>query len=238
LACYFLRLFEDGIIGLQGETGDQGEPGTAGFNAFSVLTSDAVQPSTTSPNWTIRIFRNPVFVAGQVVFINGSGWSRVTLVSNDVLSLTLLEATGSAGATIPAGTLISVAGPQGLPGAAVAKGDPGEDAPALFPATIKNPTATEDFTLGFNFTERTISEIRAVVRGSSTPSVSWTLKFGTDRASAGTEVITGGKTTLNINGGDSITSFNNAVLPAGVWVWVETFSTGGSVEEFNLTVKV
>lgn len=240
LACYFLRLFNDGIIGLQGPTGQTGATGQDGFNAFSVLVVAATQPSLAAPSWTATVLGSPVFEANQVVYVHGSGWSRVELVSGNgsQLSLTLLESTGSAGSTLPIGTLVMVAGPKGQPGTAVAKGDPGVDSPVFYPVTIKNPTNAEDFTLGFNDAERTVSSIRAVIRGSSVPGVTWTIRYGADRASAGTEVKIGGVTTTDINSGDNVTVFDNAVIPANVWVWLETTSVSGSVNELSVTVLV
>lgn len=117
LACYFLRLFQDGIIGATGPQGDTGADGDDGRNAYTVLLSGFTQPSLGSPNIQISSSFNPAIVEGLYVFIQASGWYLVTQTDlSGSLWLTLTKALPGAGATISAGKLIV---PSGYPGASV-----------------------------------------------------------------------------------------------------------------------
>lgn len=131
LACYFLRLFNEGIIGLTGPEGATGAAGTNGRNAFTVTLAGFVQPSTGSPNVQVLTSYNPAIVEGSYVFIQTSGWYVVnTSDVSGTLFLTLAEAAIGAPAFINAGKLVvpsgfpgqSVVGPQGPQGTAGPQG--------------------------------------------------------------------------------------------------------------------
>ncbi len=103
---------------------------------------------------------------------------------------------------------------------------------------VSDPGGAEVDTPGF-FTdvELTIKQLNAVLVGSAGQSVTWTLMYDPDRTpGAGTEVITGGKVTTSILGGDTITVFDNAVIPADSWVWLETSAQAGTVGVLTVTV--
>jgi len=136
LACYFKRLFEEGIIGLTGPVGPPGANGSDGFNAYTVLLASFIQPSTGAPNVQIQVLPNPAILEGLYVFIANSGWFVVNFVDpNGFLQLSLAQALGSAppGTLITAGKLVvpagfpgsSVTGPQGPQGPAGPQGTPG-----------------------------------------------------------------------------------------------------------------
>jgi len=134
LACYFLRLFEDGIMGATGPQGPQGADGTNGRNAFTVTLAGFTQPSLAAPNIQVLTSYNPVFVPGLYVFISTSGWYLIT-AADTIGNLWLMILQGVAGApgTIPAGKLVipsgtpghSIAGPQGPTGPIGPQGTPG-----------------------------------------------------------------------------------------------------------------
>jgi len=73
--------------------------------------------------------------------------------------------------------------------------------------TVESPTATEDLNIFFTNLAITITEIRAVVRG-STPSVTWTVRHGTDRSAVGAEAVTGGTTTTSQMTGSDVTTYD------------------------------
>ena len=103
---------------------------------------------------------------------------------------------------------------------------------------ISEPGPAETDTPGF-FTDAgfTVAQLNAVLTGSSTPSVTWTIRFANDRTPAGgTEVVTGGTTTTSTTTGDEIIVFNNDVIPAGSWVWIETTAQSGTVGTLTVTV--
>lgn len=144
LACYFLRLFGDGIIGSTGPKGSTGDDGADGHNAFTVTLCVHTVPSA-GENFEIQVFANPAFSVGQTVFINGAGYAEVKLVTGDTLSLTMIAVTGIVGATYPAGSLVTIAGPRGLAGSAAAKGDTGDTGPQG-PQGVQGSTGTSAFT--------------------------------------------------------------------------------------------
>lgn len=115
LACYFLRLFRDGIVGLTGPSGQTGASGTDGNNAYAVMTSAIVTPTPSNPNTAFNIIPNPIITEGLDIFIDGAGWLRVTTVSNnETVYATLVEQVSSPDPTIPAGTLVLPTGPRGV----------------------------------------------------------------------------------------------------------------------------
>lgn len=141
LACYFLRLFMDGITGLKGDKGDPGNPGTDGAPAYTVTTQSFNQPTLASPNIQVSTFFNPaVSVAGIFIFIATSGWYQVNGSDNNgTLFLTLIQPISGTSGMVTPGKLVviagtpgaSIVGPQGKPGP---KGDQGPPGP--------EPTAT------------------------------------------------------------------------------------------------
>ena len=134
LACYFLRLFSDGIIGLTGPQGIPGTSGTNGSNAFTIVLKGFTQPSIAAPVVQVVTQFNPGIYPGIFVNIQGSGWYLVNETDgNGVLLLTLTRAADNASSNIPAGRLVvpsgypgaSIQGPQGVQGPKGDKGDTG-----------------------------------------------------------------------------------------------------------------
>lgn len=101
--------------------------------------------------------------------------------------------------------------------------------------TLEDPGAAEDGTIGFTNKAITVTEIRGVLIGSSTPSVTWTVRHGTDRSATGAEVVTSGTTTTSVSTGDDVTSFNDATIVANSFVWLETTAKSGTVDEIHVT---
>lgn len=102
--------------------------------------------------------------------------------------------------------------------------------------TIPEPTATEDITLFFTDDAITITQLNAVVRGTS-PSVTWTIRHGTDRSATGAEVVTSGTTTTSVSSGSEVTSFNDSTVPAGSWIWLETTGASGTNDELSVSIE-
>jgi hypothetical protein len=103
--------------------------------------------------------------------------------------------------------------------------------------TIENPVTAEDITFFYTPVPITVTQVAAVIRGTS-PSVHWYIKFATmtiGRNSIGTVLITAG-TTTDDEGGVSITSFDDATIPADSFVWIETTTVSGTNDELALTV--
>lgn len=103
--------------------------------------------------------------------------------------------------------------------------------------TVENPDSLEDITLFFTPVAIEVSEIRAVIRGTTTPSITWTLRYGSDRDAVGTEIITGGTVTTDINTGDDITVMDNPSIPADSFIWLETTAQSGVVRTLHTTIR-
>ena len=119
LACYFLRLFGEGIVGLTGPAGDEGSPGADGRNAYTVLLTGFNQPTLAAPNVTLITNYNPAILTGMYVFVALSGWYLITNADvSGALSATLVKSSGGTadGAWVSAGKLVV---PSGYPGATI-----------------------------------------------------------------------------------------------------------------------
>ena len=101
--------------------------------------------------------------------------------------------------------------------------------------TVESPTASEDISIFFTNRAITVTEMRAVVRG-TTPSVTWTIRHGTDRSAAGAEVVTSGTTTTSQTTGSDVTTFNDATIVADSFVWLETTAATGTNDELHITI--
>jgi hypothetical protein len=102
--------------------------------------------------------------------------------------------------------------------------------------SIANPTTTEKVALFFTTSAQTVSQIRSAVFGSNTPSVTFSIRYGTDLSTAGTEVDVGGITVTNTTTGLSTTTFDNASIPANNWVWLTTSAKSGTVDALNVSI--
>lgn len=104
--------------------------------------------------------------------------------------------------------------------------------------TVESPTATEDLTLFFTDDAITITQLNAVLpNGTATPSVTYTIRHSTDRSAAGNEVVTSGSTVTSVTTGAEVTSFNDATIPAGSWVWMETTAQSGTVPALHVSIE-
>lgn len=100
---------------------------------------------------------------------------------------------------------------------------------------IPSPVASDVFTMFYTKSAMTLSKIESVVRGSSTPSASFSIRYATDRSTAGTEVVTGGITTTS-TAGIGTTTFNSGTIPAGAFVWISITATSGTVDELAVSL--
>jgi len=109
--------------------------------------------------------------------------------------------------------------------------------PYLKSIGLESPGASEDVTMFFTDDAITVTQMNAVLKGTSTPSVTWTIRHNSDRNATGAEVVTSGTTTTSTTTGSEVTSFNDETIPAGSWVWLETTAQSGSVDEINITIE-
>lgn len=101
---------------------------------------------------------------------------------------------------------------------------------------VSSPGAAEDITVFFTPVALTITKITAILTGSASPSVTWTIRFGTDRSAAGTEAVTGGTTTTSVTTGSVVTSFNATAIAANSFIWLKTTAQSGTVTSLNVSV--
>jgi hypothetical protein len=101
--------------------------------------------------------------------------------------------------------------------------------------TILEPSSSENVVLFFTTVGLTFTQIRSTVKGSS-PSVTFSIRYGSDTSAGGTEVVTGGITVTNTTTGLSTTSFNNATVPSNNFVWLTTSATSGTVNQLAVSL--
>lgn len=106
----------------------------------------------------------------------------------------------------------------------------------VFLLTIDAVADSMNYTIGYVPAAFTITELRFVHNGTtSSPSITPTVKHGTDRSS-GTAVVTSPSAVTSTTTGASVTSFNSATTSANAWLWVETASKSGTTDRFTIAV--
>jgi hypothetical protein len=100
--------------------------------------------------------------------------------------------------------------------------------------SIEDPTNSENIILMQTSGSELIVKITSVLKGSG-PSVTFSIRHGTNVNTTGTEIKTGGFTTTSTTTGDEFTSFDSGVIPAEHFVWLTTSAVTGTVELLNVT---
>lgn len=125
LACYFLRLFENGIVGLTGLKGDQGDAGADGIDGYTFTASEFQVPTSECPIAQFDVADPDVIPTGAYVFVAGAGWFSIASFTGSTLMCQLIQAIAPAGTSVPVDSLVVVTGPEGPQGSRGAKGDTG-----------------------------------------------------------------------------------------------------------------
>jgi hypothetical protein len=141
--------------------------------------------------------------AGDIMYCNGTDWVRLAKGAAD-------------GMVLKSGTAPSWVLP-----------------PKEKSITIENPTGAEKVTIFFAKNAITLVQITGVLRGSSTPSVTYQLKYGTDPSGAGTQIISDSVTSTTA----ADTNANTTAIAAGNFIWLETSAKSGSVTELHVTMN-
>lgn len=115
---------------------------------------------------------------------------------------------------------------------AAAAGDPKPSA-----IEIENPGPAERILWFYAFVETRLSTIHAVLNGSGSPSVTFTVRIDTDRSAVGTELLTGGRVLTNITTGVAYVP-DVTTIPAGSYVWIQTTARSGSVLELHVAMEL
>jgi hypothetical protein len=109
-----------------------------------------------------------------------------------------------------------------------------EDSKSL---TVEQLINYEDISFFYTTAGRTVNSLIASIRGSDDYGTTWTVRYASVHASGtGTEIINGGTTTHSGNSGQVITSFDNPTITGPSFVWVETTTASGTIDEFSLTL--
>jgi hypothetical protein len=151
-------------------------------------------------------------------FTAQSGWTDITVqnpvgsspVNNEKIVLEFVRA-GNKGNTGNTGPI----------------GETGPSSPRSY--TIIEPVQNLVVPIFHTLGVTTITNVSSYIGGSSTPSVSFDIKYGTNLTAAGTQTLTAGYTVNNTTGVTSVTSFDNATIPANNVVWAEYTSVTGVV---------
>lgn len=99
--------------------------------------------------------------------------------------------------------------------------------------TIVQPQVNDSFTLFRTSRETTITSVVGLVQG-STPSVTYELRYASDRSTTGT-LATNSATVTNTTTGSAATVVNQPI-PSGRYVWIEITAVSGTVDELNVSV--
>lgn len=100
--------------------------------------------------------------------------------------------------------------------------------------TVECPRLNDKFTLFKTTQEITVQQIDFVLEGAT--DVTIVVGFDPDRSVAGTRVINAGTLVNNTTTGQEVLVFDNAVIPAGNWWWVEVIAITLTPTEVNVSV--
>jgi len=117
LFCYFLRLFDDGLVGLQGDTGAAGADGADGENAFTTLAENVALPAVEIVTVNLPLVSAAWTAVGAHLFVAGLGWVRVDSIAGDTVVGTIISRVSSPADPILAGSPVIAAGSRGPTGA-------------------------------------------------------------------------------------------------------------------------
>ncbi len=98
---------------------------------------------------------------------------------------------------------------------------------------VEWPTASENVTMGYFARAVTVKQMNDVVRGTS-PSVTWNVCHASARNSGSPNRLWSTNRTTTSQSGAETSSFDDATIPAGSWVWLVTSAKTGTVEELSV----
>jgi len=103
--------------------------------------------------------------------------------------------------------------------------------------TFENPIGpSEILTWFYTDVEITVQQINYVVSGPAATQVDVSIQFSAVRNAVGTELTVGGETISSVAGGQEVTSFDNAAIPAGSWVTFRTSSPINTPTEIHASM--
>lgn len=215
---------------------------------IGLLTSGNLNVTTTATisNGVITTLQSGLTTIGNLMVTTNSNFALAT-VGNLTVTSTATIAVGSVGlftvgtlgvktsATI-ANLTVTTATITSLTATTISYGTSINYPTIVKSVEIESPTASENITLFKVASAATITDMYAVVRGTSA-STTWVIKHGTDRSGGGSSVNTAGTTTTDTTSGSTVTTFTDATIVANSWVWLVTTATAGTINSLNVTIN-
>ena len=204
-----------------GYTGSVGYTGSAGA---SVITTD-----TSAPNSPVdgTLWWNSTEGTLKVYYDDGNSQQWVDA------SVAAIGYTGSIGYN---SSVVGYTGSTGYTGSAsTAGGYTGSSGTTLKSITIYEPTSTENITLFFTTVALTLSKVAAVLTGSNSPSINYSIKSGSDRSSASETNVNSTTVTSTTTGTNA--TIADSTISANSWVWLETSAASGTVSSLTVTLE-
>jgi hypothetical protein len=154
------------------------------------------------------------------------------VVTTAAASVVVTEGGSSTVVTAPRVTqsvAVIAEGPQGATGPVGPAGPPKS-------LTLSNPVIGDSITLFYTQTATTLTQVRALVLGTSAPSATIVLRFAPDRSQTGTLAIS--SLLVNSSTSGAAASVQNMPIPANNYVWLEVQAITGNPTELNVTMNV
>jgi hypothetical protein len=104
--------------------------------------------------------------------------------------------------------------------------------------SVFSPVVGDDYVVLWTNAALSLAELKTVVAGSATPSVTATFYYGSDSSGVGgNTVIQAGVVTTNTTNGNDAVSFTNPVIAANSWVWATVTAVGGTVNVYTVSMR-
>ena len=101
--------------------------------------------------------------------------------------------------------------------------------------TVYDPTSSENIALFFTTSALTLSKVAAVLTGSNSPSINYSIKSGSDRSSASETNVNSTTVTSTTTGTNA--TIADSTISANSWVWLETSAASGTVSSLTVTLE-
>lgn len=228
----FQTAITDAAPGAGGLRFNNASPASATF--LYIATTDALANTTT--NWLASLDDSTNPTNKGILSINWAGEFTTFMVNGAVVSASgyykvPVSCIATSAAPAASTTLSLTFSPSGNKGDTGAGGGIGPKS-----LTISNPTDVEKHVLFYCSSAATVSKIISILPGGSgSPSLSFSLSYGTNVSVAGTTIAS--ITVTNTTTGLMTTSFSNANIPAGSFIWLSTSAQAGTVPSFNVTLE-
>jgi hypothetical protein len=102
-------------------------------------------------------------------------------------------------------------------------------------ATIEFPATTDSADLFYTPVAITVAKVADGLRGTS-PSVTYDVLYATDMSSSSPSELFGTDRTVTSTTGTTTTTFSDATIPAGSWVWLKASAGSGTVRNIAFTI--